>query len=58
MAQQPHDKTGKKCHFYKKCKTVFTAQSMTLTISKKEKGLIVKHLVCAKCHNEFHELSE
>lgn len=58
MAQQPHNKSGKKCHFFKKCGTVFTAQSMTLTISIKEKGLIVKKLVCGACHHKFHEDGE
>jgi hypothetical protein len=58
LAQQPHDKSGQKCHFYKKCKTVFTAQSMTLNITVKEKGLIVKHLVCAECFNRHHEKGE
>lgn len=58
MAQQPHNKEGKKCHFYKKCKTIFTKRSMTLTISVKEKGLIVKHLVCPKCHEDFYSKDE
>lgn len=54
----PHDKTGKKCYFYKKCKTVFTKSSMTLTISEFEKGLIVKRLVCAKCHETHYAKNE
>jgi len=31
---------------------------MTLNISIKQKGLIVKHLVCAACFNAFHEKGE
>ena len=55
MAGAVHDMTGRQCAT---CGHTFTKSSMNLTISKKEKGLIVKLRVCGKCFNTHHSKGE
>lgn len=55
MANQPHDKSGKKCFL---CKRPFTVQTATFTIAFKKKGFIEHGTVCASCHHRHHEKGE
>ena len=47
MVQQPHDKTGRKCHV---CDKAFNKNSMNLSITKKEDGMIVHYITCPTCY--------
>lgn len=51
MANQPHDKSGKSC----RCGKVYTKASATLTVSHREKNLIIKECVCCDCYIKIKE---